>query len=228
MIDHPAVLFGAFPVAAYVIGSTPVGVILAGAKGVNLRAVGSGNVGATNVGRALGRRWGILCFVLDVLKGFVPVVLAGAVLRSLSGFPTAAHQAAWLAAGFGTIAGHVFSFWLKFRGGKGVATALGVVLGVFPYFTWAGLAAFAIWIGVALASRYVSLASVTAALSFVPLLVLSNAALLGWSETARLWPLGLFAAAMVTLIVIRHRANIRRLLAGTENKIGPKRTPPEA
>jgi len=214
-MDHPLILFVAMPLAAYVVGATPFGVILAAAWGVDLRKVGSGNVGATNVARALGRRWGILCFVLDVAKGLAPVLVVRMVLVRLPGFPTAAHQLSWLLVGGGAICGHVFSFYLQFRGGKGVATALGVVLGVWPYLTWPGLTAFGVWIVVTAASRYVSLGSVVAALSFVPLFVVYNFRLIG-----QLWPLGVFALLMVGLILVRHRTNIRWLLAGTENKIG--------
>jgi glycerol-3-phosphate acyltransferase PlsY len=189
---------------------------------VDLRAVGSGNVGATNVGRALGAKWGYLCFFLDVAKGLAPVLAAGAILRTSADFPTLLHQASWLAVGFGTIAGHVFSFYLRFRGGKGVATALGVVLGIFPYFTYAGLAAFAVWVAVTWISRYVSLGSVVAAAAFLPLFLIINSLVLSESLD-KLWPLGVFAAAMGALIIVRHRANIRRLLAGTESKIGRKK-----
>jgi glycerol-3-phosphate acyltransferase PlsY len=216
MTDNPLFMFVLFPVAAYLIGSTPVGVLIARSKGIDLRAVGSGNMGATNVARILGRRWGYLCFFCDVAKGFVPVLAAGLLLRRQDGFPTAADQAAWLAVGFGAIAGHVFSFYLRFRGGKGVATALGVVLGIYPYFTWPGLCAFAVWIAVTLVSRYVSLGSIVAACAFLPLFALFN------RPVRSLWPLGAFAAAMVVLLIWRHRTNLQRLLKGEENKIGRK------
>lgn len=216
-MNDPIVLLIVLPIASYVVGSTPFGVILARAHGVDLRRRGSGNVGATNVGRSVGRGWGYLCFLLDVAKGLVPVLCAGALLRRLDGFPTAAHQGIWLATGCGAIVGHVFSFWLRFRGGKGVATALGVVLGTFPFLTWPGLAAFGIWIATTLIFRYVSLGSVVAAVAFLPLFAVFN-----WPPTT-VWPMGLFAAAMVALILIRHRGNIRRLLNGTENRIGSRR-----
>lgn len=217
MMDQAWMYFGAFPLAAYGLGSTPFGVLVARAHGVDLRKVGSGNVGATNVGRALGRKWGYLCFAMDVLKGLLPVLLVGLLLRNQAGFPRPIHQAAWLSVGLGAILGHVFSFWLRFRGGKGVATSLGVVLGVFPYFTWPGLTAFALWLVVTLISRYVSLGSVLAALAFVPLFVLFN-----WPLAAQLWPLAIFAAAVVALILVRHRGNIVRLWTGSENKIARK------
>ncbi|MBL7133744.1 MAG: glycerol-3-phosphate 1-O-acyltransferase PlsY [Phycisphaerae bacterium] len=219
MIENPWILFAALPAAAYVIGSTPVGVIIAHFHNVDLRSQGSGNVGATNVGRVIGRKWGFLCFYLDVAKGLIPALVASMLVRGDSAaLPTAVQQASMLTVAFGAIAGHVFSFWLKFTGGKGVATSLGVVLGVFPYFTYPGLCAFAIWIAVTLTSRYVSLGSIVAAAAFVALFAAFN-----FADLAALWPLGTFAATMASLIIIRHRTNITRLLAGTESKIGAKR-----
>lgn len=219
MIENPWILFVVLPLGAYAIGSTPFGVIIARFHKVDLRTKGSGNVGATNVGRVLGKKWGFVCFFLDVAKGLGPVLAAGLLVRAdLAALPTGPQQASLLGVAFGAIAGHVFSFWLKFRGGKGVATSLGVVLGVFPYFTYAGLCAFAVWIAVTMASRYVSLGSIVAAAAFVGLFVTFNFADLG-----RLWPLGTFAGVMAALIILRHRGNIARLLAGTESKIGTKR-----
>jgi len=210
-LPHPALAAAAI-VAAYLAGSAPFGVIVARAKGVDLRTVGSGNVGATNVARALGKRWGCLVFLLDMLKGLLPVALAG-VLLAPDRPPTSVQQGLWLGVGLAVIAGHVFSLFLGLRGGKGVATALGVVLGIYPYFTWGGLAAFALWIAVLLVSRYVSLASIVAALAFGPLLVAFNL-----RQVGSLWPLMTFAAAVIVLILVRHRTNVRRLLAGTENR----------
>ena len=221
MTDDPWLLAGFFGLAGYAIGSTPFGALIASAHGKDLRRSGSGNVGATNVGRVVGRGWGYLCFALDAAKGLAPSLVAGAVLNAWDGTPTAPEQAAWLAAGCGTILGHVFSFWLRFRGGKGVATSLGVVLGVYPYFTFVGLVALGLWVAVTLIGRMVSLGSIVAAVAFVPLF-----AGLGWLlqwDLAALWPLMIFAGAMAGLILFRHRANIRRLLAGTENRIGRAR-----
>lgn len=221
MIDNAWFEFVLLPLAAYVVGSTPFGVIIARAHGVDLRKSGSGNVGATNVGRVLGRRWGMLCFALDVAKGLGPVMVAGMLLGGAD--EVAAHpakQVAWILAGCFAILGHVFSFWLRFRGGKGVATALGVVVGIYPFFTFAGLGALAVWIIVTLVSRYVSLGSIVAAAAFLPLFV-GVSALEGW-EIRKLLPLVIFAMIMMALIIVRHRSNIGRLLKGTENKIGRK------
>ena len=208
-----------FVLVGYLVGSIPFGLLIAKSRGVDLRASGSGNVGATNVGRTLGKKWGLLCFVLDVLKGFAPTFYFGVLIAQQANGPLAAtQQTLWLAGGCATILGHVFPVWLKFKGGKGVATSLGVVLGVWPYLTLPGLAAFALWIVVTGFSRYVSLGSVIAAIAFVPILF----AIQG-SKALDHWVFIVFAGAMMLLIVVRHRTNIVRLLKGEENKIGHKK-----
>ena len=219
MMDNPWLLLGVFPLAAYVIGATPVGFIIARCRGVDIRRRGSGNVGATNVSRVLGRSWGLLCLVLDAGKGFAPVLATRMLMApDALGAPSPLAQASLMGVAMGAILGHVFSFYLKFHGGKGVATSLGVVLGVFPYFTYPALAAMAVWIVVSLATRYESLGSMAAAVAFLIFFAAFNFAMLG-----SVWLLGVFAAAMVCLIIARHSGNIRRLLAGTENKMGSTR-----
>jgi acyl phosphate:glycerol-3-phosphate acyltransferase len=211
------IAFVVFPLIGYVLGATPFAWLLARHKGIDLRAHGSGNLGATNLGRVVGRKWGYLCFFLDVAKGLVPVLAAGAYLRR-EGLPGPADQAAWLAVAFAAVMGHVLSFWVGFRGGKGVATSLGVVLGIWPYYTLPGLAAFALWIAVTLIWRYVSLGSVVAVIAF-PVLFILACLLANW-PVADLLPLLAFAIAMAAMVVFRHRTNLSRLLKGTENKIG--------
>jgi glycerol-3-phosphate acyltransferase PlsY len=226
MTENPIVLLTFLALAAYLVGSLPFGYLIGRAHGVDIRTLGSRNVGATNVGRVLGRKWGYLCFALDVCKGLLPVLLAGLYLRGgREGTPDLHAQVAWLGAAFGAIAGHIFPVWLRFRGGKGVATSLGVLLGFYPYFTFAGLAALALWAAVALTWRYVSLASMAAAAAF-PLLFVGACLLAGW-PIGRLWPLLAFAVAIAGLVILRHRANIGRLLAGTENRIGQGHSKPE-
>jgi glycerol-3-phosphate acyltransferase PlsY len=205
--------------AAYLIGSIPFGVILAKLHGVDLRKVGSGNIGATNVGRALGRKWGVVCFVLDMLKGLVPMLVAMAMLPQEKG---ARELWIWLATGGAAILGHVFPVYLGFRGGKGVATSLGVVLGLWPYYTICGLIAAISWLLAVWMWRYVSLGSMIASLDFVVALVILIAAIPGW-EFARLWPLVVFAAVMAGLVILRHKDNIGRLMAGTESKVWVKK-----
>ena len=213
-------------VAAYLCGAVPFGLLIGLARGVDVRTRGSGNIGATNVGRVLGRSWGLLAFACDVLKGLLPVWLAGRWLaaRADAG-PLAAHDAfVWMAVAAAAILGHVFPVYLRFRGGKGVATALGAMLGVWPYFTWPGLAAFVLWIAVTGVTRYVSVGSIVAAGAF-PLLFAAAVGLAGgrWGSSENLWPLYLFAVVLALLVVYRHRGNVQRLLAGTESKIGPSR-----
>lgn len=207
--------------AAYLLGAVPFAYIIARAHGRDLRAIGSGNIGATNLVRAVGRPWGYFCFALDVLKGFVPMLVAGVIL----GMPDKPMLlAGWLLVGVAAVLGHVFPVYLGFKGGKGVATSFGVALGLWPYFTLSALIALVVWGAAVSIWRYVSLASVLAAASFPVALLLGILAVPGW-EASDLWPLLVAATAIPVLVVVRHRGNIRRLLAGTEGKIGRRNSP---
>jgi len=203
-------------IPSYLLGSIPFGIIIAKAKGKDLRSIGSGNIGATNVARALGRRWAYFCFVLDVLKGLAPML----VVRTLIVVPnlTSGLLTLWLLVGCASICGHIFPIYLKFKGGKGVATSLGVALGLWPYYTICASLVFVIWVLVVLVSRYVSLASITASIAFPLILVLAILLTPGW-HFANLWPLLIAATAIPLMVITRHRENIKRLLAGTENKV---------
>ncbi len=216
--------------AAWIVGGIPFGVLLGRLRGVDITQHGSRNIGATNVGRVLGRRWGILCFALDAAKGAAPVLAAGIWLGPLGRDPLALDAAAawgWLGVGAAAVAGHMASPFLGLRGGKGVATAAGALAATWPLLTVPVLAALATW-GLTLAvSRYVSLASVAAAVSLPAWLLASLAVrLAGRGETeAGLDPLALAAPATLVLavaaaVVVRHRGNLVRLRAGTEPKIG--------
>jgi glycerol-3-phosphate acyltransferase PlsY len=207
---------------SYLLGSVPFGLLIARTHGKDLRAVGSGNIGATNVSRALGKKWAIVCFVLDVLKGLIPMLVTA---RFITLPPTSRHLTLWLAVGCAAILGHIFPVYLKFKGGKGVATSLGVLLGLWPYYTICGLAAFAVWIIVVLIWRYVSLASISAAIAFPTCLTASVAIVPDW-HFSTLWPLFIVAVVMPVLVILRHRVNIRRLIEGTESKILDKKTHP--
>jgi glycerol-3-phosphate acyltransferase PlsY len=223
MIDNPIIWFTLLPMAGYLCGSIPFGLLIAKLHGVDIRTLGSGNVGATNVARVLSKRWGYSCFILDLLKGFVPSFGAGVVIGCIRfdgsiAMPTLLQQGAWLSVAASAVVGHVFNIWLGFRGGKGVATSLGVGLGVFPYFTLPGLLGFATWIIVTVLSRYVSLGSIVGSSSFLPYFIL-----LHLDELGELWLFATFASVIVILVNVTHRANIARLLAGTENKIGRKK-----
>src|SRR5438874_758136 len=145
--------------ASYLLGAVPFGYLVARTRGVDIFRHGSGNIGATNVGRILGRRFGVLVFALDFAKGALPVVLADAAARQ---FQPAASAYLGVAAGLAAFLGHLFSPWLGFRGGKGVATAAGVVAVLVPL---PALGAVGVWVVLLAAFRYVSAASVAAALA---------------------------------------------------------------
>ncbi len=214
-------IYGVFAAAipvAYLLGSVPFAFLIARAHGKDLRAIGSGNLGATNLARAAGRKWGYICFALDVLKGFVPMVVVGAIADTPD---ESLALALWLAVGIAAILGHVFSIFLKFKGGKGVATSFGVALGLWPYFTVCALIALVLWVAVVLIWRYVSLASICASVIFPIALLLGILVVSSW-RSSNLWPLLIAAIAIPVLVIVRHRENIRRLLAGTESKIRSK------
>jgi len=177
-------------VVGYLVGSVNPAAIIARVRGVDLRHTGSGNPGATNAARAMGRRTGVVVGILDVLKGFVPAVA----FASLVGL------AAGELAGLAAIIGHVTSPWLRGHGGKGVATALGAILGTHAWWALPVLAAFAIVVAL---TRRVGLGAVAAAVVLVPTAILMTDA---WHSRA-------LAVAIALLILVRHRANIRAALA---------------
>jgi glycerol-3-phosphate acyltransferase PlsY len=183
-------------VAAYVIGSIPFGLILTRVFGAgDLRAIGSGNIGATNVLRTGRKSLALATLILDTLKGSFPVWIGGQLFG-----PDMA-----IVAGLGAVLGHCFPIWLMFKGGKGVATAAGVVVALTPF---VALLALAVFIVIVAATRYVSLGSVLAAIAAMPI-----AYGLGYGQAAELY------AVLALVILFKHHANIRRLLAGSESKI---------
>lgn len=192
--------------AAYLLGAVPFGLLIARFKGVDIRKVGSGNIGATNVMRSVGKPWGIATFVLDALKGFAPAY----VFPLWSPHP---HPALPIACAFAAILGHNFPIWLGFKGGKGVATSAGALLGLAPAAAGLGLATWAI---VFFTSRYVSLASLIAAL------VIPAAGWTLYRSPDHLLPV--FLTVLAALVILRHRANIQRLLNGTENRFVKKKS----
>ena len=201
-------------IAAYLLGSIPFGLLITKAHGKDLRSIGSGNIGATNVSRALGRKWAYVCFVLDVLKGLTPM-LATMFIANPDSFLT---LWLWLAVGCAAILGHIFPIYVKFKGGKGVATSFGVALGLWPYYTICVLFAAGVWVVVVLIWRYVSLASIAASVTFPLVLFTATILMPGW-ELGSLWPVLITAVAIPVMVIIRHRENIKRLRAGTESKI---------
>jgi glycerol-3-phosphate acyltransferase PlsY len=226
-----------FILGGFLAGSIPFGLLIARAKGIDLRTVGSGNIGATNAWRALGWKLGLTVVLLDALKGLMPVALwlywsrHGAFeTRIYPEFISAEGMRDWsahlswqlqllpMAVGLAAILGHTFTPWLKFKGGKGVATGLGVVIALFQWWTLVPLAVFGVTLGL---SRMVSLSSIAAALSLAalslaePLFHAPHAPGLG-----AYWP---FAVLTALLVMWTHRANIRRIIAGTEPRIGGRK-----
>jgi glycerol-3-phosphate acyltransferase PlsY len=207
-------------IASYLLGAIPFGLLIARAHGIDLRKVGSGNIGATNVSRALGKKWAYFCFILDMAKGLLPMLLAtawGLVDKDVS----LGQLGMWLAVGCAAILGHIFPVYLRFKGGKGVATSLGVVLGLWPYYTLSGLIAFAVWTVIFLIWRYVSLASIFAAMVF-PVALTALIILKPEWQIEKLWPLYVAAIGLPLLVIARHAENIKRLLEGSESKIARK------
>jgi glycerol-3-phosphate acyltransferase PlsY len=204
---------------AYLLGSTPFGLLVGLAKGVDPRKAGSGNIGATNVGRLLGKRFFALVFALDMFKGLLPMVVGGMILQWAGGPADQTDYLLWLLIGFAAITGHMFSIFLRFKGGKGVATSTGVMLGVYPYYTLAAIITVPVFFVVLKLTRYVSAASIAAAISF-PLAYAAIGLFEQWPLLGRQLPLLIFAVIVGLLIVVKHRTNIARLLAGTEHRAG--------
>jgi glycerol-3-phosphate acyltransferase PlsY len=209
MITVSIVAFIVTALAAYLLGSIPTGFLVAKARGLDIRSVGSGNIGATNVFRHLGVPAGVLVLVADAAKGWLAVAVAARLILGWL-FPAGgAETREWLriCAGFSAILGHNYTCWLHFKGGKGVATSAGVLEALAP---WALLIIFGVWLVVVALSRFVSLASIAASvtLPFAAWLTTRDAAL-----TAA-------TALMTVLAVYKHRANIKRLLSGTESRFG--------
>ena len=197
---------------AYLAGATPFGYMVARWKGLDIREHGSGNIGATNVIRVLGKKIGLPVFAMDVLKGLLPVLAAKAWCQQNNFDPTWA----MLLSALGAVLGHNFTFWLGFKGGKGIATSAGAMLAILP--TALGVAIL-LWIIFFYATRYVAVASIIAGIS-LPLTILAQRAI---SPTlAPALPFLGFATIIGGLAVWRHRANIRRLREGTENRFIPR------
>ena len=196
---------------AYLLGSIPTGFLVAQARGVDIRTVGSGNIGATNVLRTLGKPAGIFVLLMDALKGWVAVVpLPGLVLLVLGIAPDATtRDLVEIIAGLCAILGHNYTCWLHFKGGKGIATSAGVLLALVP---WAFLSILSIWIVVFALTRYVSLGSIaaSAALPFA-----------SWATHESLMKV-LATGAMGVLAIYKHKQNIQRLLNGTEARFTRK------
>jgi len=207
------ITFAVLLVGSYLLGSIPFGYLAGRLVGIDIRQAGSGNVGATNVVRVLGKGYGYPVFALDVLKGFAAVKIA--MLMAPGGPPEwNSPEMFGILAAVSSVLGHLYPPWLKFRGGKGVATSAGALLALTPVATLIGAA---IWIIVFWLTRYVSLASITAAI------VLPIVILLVSSRDQNKGKLLVYASACVAVVVIwRHRSNVSRLMRGTEPRFTRK------
>ena len=194
--------------ASYLVGAIPTSYLVGRARGIDLREHGSRNLGATNLYRVMGWKFAVPVGLFDVAKGAIPVALFGPQASTSRYFA--------LACGLAAVVGHVYSVFVRFKGGKGVATAAGVVLALSPAAIGAALV---LWAAVVFATGYVSLGSIAAAAA-LPLLVY----LLEPGSRDLIWVDALLAGAIIWF----HRANIRRLIAGTENRFGRRRSAPPA
>ena len=195
-------------VAAYFLGSIPTGYLAARAKGIDIRTVGSGNIGATNAMRVLGKPAGILVLVTDGLKGYAACAwLCDGLLPALGVVP-ADTEPYRILAGIAAVLGHNFTCWLKFKGGKGIATTAGVYFALAPLA--AGIAVVAFILAV-LVTRYVSVGSIAAAIA-LPAAV--------WCLPRNNLFLGIVTTALGLMAIYKHRSNIKRLMAGTESRLG--------
>lgn len=203
-------------VFGFLLGSIPFGWLAARLGGIDIRQVGSGNIGATNVARARGWGWGAAVLLLDALKGYLPLVALNACLANLPAGHLATAGLPWLIMGTGVAAilGHTFTPWLGFRGGKGAATGAGVMVAVMGWWVLAPLACFLLIVATL---RYVSLGSMFTA-------VMVAAVIITVPSLRPFWPLGVAGAVIVFWT---HRGNIERLLAGTENRLGNRAPKPE-
>ena len=199
--------------ASYLLGSIPFGYLAGRLAGIDIRKAGSGNVGATNVVRVLGKRYGYPVFALDVLKGFGAVKIS---MLLAPGRPPEwnSPEIFGIFAAVCSVLGHLYPPWLKFKGGKGVATSAGALLALTPLAT---IIAVAIWVVVFWTTRYVSLASVVAAIS-LPLVVI----LVRSHEQNKVRPLVYSSACVAAVVVWRHRSNLSRLMRGTEPRFTRK------
>ena len=197
-------VWAAWLLGAYLAGSVPFGFLIGRMRGVDVRTVGSKNIGATNVYRTVGHGWGFLAFSCDFLKGFLPALAAVLYVSNVSNDPVPSNLP--VLTGLACVIGHTFTVFMKFRGGKGVATAFGMMVALVPLPT---LTAFAVFVVTVWLSHYISLGSMLAAtvlsvlVWFVPTVPLMRAV----------------AVALAVFVIAKHKSNIQRLLKGCENKI---------
>jgi glycerol-3-phosphate acyltransferase PlsY len=205
--------FAAIVLVGYLIGSIPIGYLVAKLAGVDIRTLGSGNIGATNVLRTLGKRYGYAVFLFDFLKGILAVKVSVFIHDRAVGLP-ATSELSGIVGGICSVLGHSYPIWLRFKGGKGVATSVGVVLGLMPIVAMiAGL----VWIAIFQTTRYVSVASIAAVLSMP--LVCGAMLSLGYLHSPALL---YFSFCLAAIVIVRHRTNLSRLLHGSESRFSRK------
>ena len=202
-------------VAAYFLGSIPTGYLIARAKGIDIRTVGSGNIGATNAMRVLGKPAGITVLLVDAFKGYAAVAWVCPSMMRLFNGPAADIETLRIVAGIAAVLGHNFTCWLKFKGGKGIATSGGAYLALAPLAVGVAVAAFILAV---LLTRYVSIGSIAAAIA-LPAAV--------WCLPEHNLFLGIVTTVLGAMAIYKHRSNIKRLMAGTESRIGRKPGLPE-
>ncbi len=211
--ENGRVLYLLVALGAYLVGSIPSGYLIGRVRGVDIRKEGSGNIGATNALRVLGKGWGYFCFACDIGKGFLATFLAGTVVAESLGL---AGDWAGIVAAVMVIVGHNFPVWLGFKGGKGIATSGGVILGLFPWPAF--VIPLATWLVFFFGTRYVSVASIACSI-MVPM-SLGGLWAMGWDGVG--WPYVSVGIVMAAMALWRHRSNVKRLLAGTETKFVKK------
>jgi len=199
--------------ASYLIGSIPAGYIAGRIVGIDIRTVGSGNIGATNVTRVLGKRYGYPVFIVDFLKGFAAVGMSIIIAKRTQPVLIPSELLGVVGA-VACVLGHSFPVWLGFKGGKGVAASAGDLFGLMPF---VALIAVAVWLIIFYLTRYVSVASMTAALA-VPITILSMMFLGQTDGTTLLY----FSICLAAVVIFRHRSNLSRLVHGAEPRFKPK------
>jgi acyl phosphate:glycerol-3-phosphate acyltransferase len=203
-------IYIATALGAYLLGSIPFGFLVAKTKGVDIRSVGSGNIGATNAMRVLGKPAGIFVLLLDALKGYAAVAWLTLAVLKIFNAANADTETLHIIAGIFAVLGHNYTCWLKFKGGKGIATTAGVYLALAP---WALLIALVIFILAVALTKYVSVGAIAAAIA-LPVIV--------WVMMPHNLFLGIVTTALGVMAIYKHKSNIKRLMAGTENRLGKK------
>ncbi len=200
-------------VLSYLLGGIPFGYLIAVTKGIDIRTEGSGNIGATNVGRVLGRKYGLIIFVLDMLKGFVAVFFVPLLVCGTT-FPTTPGNLLVVLCGFSAVLGHAFPVYLRFSGGKAVATSFGVFVWLAPI---AIAIAFSVWVVTVLVSRYVSLGSMIGTLAIIWAIVYFVDSPFGVNKY-----ITYLSVAVAVLVIAKHKSNIQRIISGTEKRVFTK------